>query len=572
MENTTTKKSNLSRFNLKVTITVCLFLITKHITFAQYSGFTSFGANITMSGPVAIVITGVNADFNTANLNTTVTQINASPNSSISLEGNWQNLGSTSPFAGSDGGFVTFNHPTATQSIGGISPTAFNNLVVLGTGTKFLAVNNTTVGGTSAKAGSLILGNGVINLNTNMLVVSNSSSLAIQSSTTGYIISETDAAINSSILRWMVGKSIGKYVYPFGVEGVQIPLSYDITSPMIDNASYVEMSTRKTTPDNKPWSSYVTSASFSVHNMFTPNTPNADGGLAEVIDRVYEVAPSAKNSSKITFAYRAIENTMTGANVSQIGARIWRTDLSTGTLPGAWYGDPLTDMVYGPTTAVTAPIGIGFVTTPELKEQMNQTWILTAKSAQQNTTTIANFIAECNNGKVRISWNSLKEIGTASFVIEGSLDGINYKEITRITPIGSMTASTSYSTEVGGNIYYTHYRILNFNSQGGVNILAVAPLTGFPCKENNNNFTILSKGTNRLSLYISSDKDGVADISVYNALGQLVEKFEKRPYKKGVAGEQFEENLKVVDGVYFVTVYSDGLLKDKAKILVTQIQ
>ena len=72
----------------------------------------------------------------------------------IDLSGNWIHNSANNCFSTS-AGTVIFNG--ANQTIGGTNPTTFNNLTLIGTGTKTLNVNTTVGGAYVGPAGILVL-------------------------------------------------------------------------------------------------------------------------------------------------------------------------------------------------------------------------------------------------------------------------------------------------------------------------------------------------------------------------------------------------------------------------------
>ena len=196
-------------------------------------GLYNNGANIVFSGASQLYID----DVTNGNYFTTGTgSITASATSTITLLKNWTNNSSNNGFATPDGGGVVLAGNA--QNIGGSAATAFHNLSLAGNGIKTLAVNSTTVGGQAAFTGILSVGSSTLDLNGNRMDVTNSAVGAITRSS-GYIISETNAAVNPSIIRWYHRTVGGSKVYPFGVAGSYIPFTFNIVTPMTNAAAYV---------------------------------------------------------------------------------------------------------------------------------------------------------------------------------------------------------------------------------------------------------------------------------------------------------------------------------------------
>src|SRR5258706_505051 len=150
---------------------------------------------------------------------------------------------------------------------------------------------------------------GELNLNQFVLTALSNNTGAINrngTTTLGYIKSESNLAVNPSIVQWNLGTSNGAYVIPFGVSSTEfIPLTFQKTA----GNSNIRFSTRATsTTANTPWAG--ASSVAAVANM---NRYGGDSSVTSVIDRWWDItAMSGYNSvtANVTFSYRAAENTL----------------------------------------------------------------------------------------------------------------------------------------------------------------------------------------------------------------------------------------------------------------------
>lgn len=136
---------------------------------------------------------------------------------------------------------------------------------------------------------------GILNLNSNLIVLNNSSTSAL-SYNSGYILSETNQ--NYGIFRWVIGENIGSYNIPFGSgysDFFDLLVTFDVTNQAISTQGYVDFATYPTTAQNTPLPFDVSSLS--------------DYDALQTIDRFWLVEPVfAKNPEfDITFSYTATD-------------------------------------------------------------------------------------------------------------------------------------------------------------------------------------------------------------------------------------------------------------------------
>ncbi|HTF03223.1 MAG TPA: T9SS type A sorting domain-containing protein [Bacteroidia bacterium] len=396
------------------------------------------GAYIVMSGPAQIYIAGgTNGDYTSTGSGI----ISPSPNGIITLEGDWTRNGGFPGFT-MDAGTVVMNG--GAQSIGG-GTTIFNNLTLLGTGTKTLNTW-TEVGGMIINTGVLSLGTRPLNLNSYDLTLTNPAPGAI-TYTTGYVISETNVAVNLSRIVWKMGVSTGIHVFPFGtLGGVQIPLTFNKTSVSGDD---ITIATRPTlTSANTPWTTGVT-------HMFDP-TLAQDGADEAVIDRWWDMMSATPCTADVTFRYVGSENTLAVPyNTGNLGAQYW--DIS-----GGWLTD---NAVIGSAPAVLA--GVGAVTASGITVGFNLTpWVLSSALAPLPVELVG-FNSECNGNSVLLNWTTASEQNNNYFTVERSEDGVNFRSIGTISGAGNSSQLLNYSfTDTEPTTGTTYYRLRQTDYDG----------------------------------------------------------------------------------------------------------
>ncbi|MBA2610339.1 MAG: T9SS type A sorting domain-containing protein [Bacteroidetes bacterium] len=388
-------------------------------SFAQ--GIINNGGSIVFSGAAHIYVAGgTNGNY----LSQAGGIVYPSPTGNIWIEGDWTNNSANTGFFSDDG---TVNMNGANESINGTNSTTFNNLTLLGSGVKTQNLN-TNVGGVVTTNGVLSVGNVIYDLNSNILTITNPVAAAVTFGA-GYILSETNAAVNPSIMRWNMAANVGAHVYPFGVAGTQIPFTFNKTTAGISN---IDVSTRATAAsDNVPWAgaSNVGGVTF----FYCPNNAMAGNPCAtnSVIDRWWDITPSAAVTANCTFSYRGSENTLNVPyNTGNIGAQWW-----DGT---AWN---LNNATTGSAAAVLA--GVGSVTAPGLNQFCP--YVLSSVAIPLPIDLI-DFSAMCDGeNNVVLNWSSASEKNSAYFDIMNSKDGFTFTKIASVSSKGNSAAINHYS-------------------------------------------------------------------------------------------------------------------------------
>lgn len=515
-------------------------------------GLYNNGANIVFSGASQMYID----DVTNGNYYTTGTgSITASSSSTITLLKNWTNNSSNNGFATPDGGGVVLAGNA--QSIGGSAPTAFYNLTLAGNGVKTLAVNSTTVGGQATFTGVLSVGTSTLDLNANRLDVTNSAAGAITRSS-GYIISETNAALNPSIIRWYHRTVGGSKIYPFGVAGSYIPFTFNITSVMTNTTAYIDVSTRATAAaNNLPW----TSASNlggpltpigAVTQMFSPNGNFPDGSDEVVVDRWWDITNSHPVTGDITFSYRGVENTLIAPyNIGFIGPQYWN---GTG-----WVSD---NLIIGTGAAIVSGAAVGSVSA--LGVSTFCPWVLSAKLSPLPVE-LVNFDAKCVNNSILLEWCTSSEKNNSYFTIDQSVDGINYTPIGNIFAISNSNEKNCYQFTAQSLADLNYFKLAQ-TDQSGVKTTSKI-ITAASCDNLNSGIAIANDGTKEVGVILNSSTDQILELQVHNTLGQLVETHSINAVK---GFNNIRTNLDhVSNAIYYVSVFNTTEKLISKKIIVS---
>jgi len=162
-------------------------------------------------------------------------------NYSLDINGSWSNTSTNANSFQEKSGIVSFSGTEPSQTITNTNGETYYNLKLNKTSGDLILNDNATV------LNVLTLTDGPLDLNSNMLTISNSLSTAIVV-TSGYIVSaQTD---NSSKVKWNIASTTGAHTFPFGdTSGNYIPFMLNLTSGNIGN---VTLSTYHTNFNNTP--------------------------------------------------------------------------------------------------------------------------------------------------------------------------------------------------------------------------------------------------------------------------------------------------------------------------------
>lgn len=487
--------------------------ISLFIAFAGNSqGLINNGARIVMNGATSnIYINGVNGNYLSLN-NGRIDPLVNGP--TITLLGNWTNNSGNAGF-GFNGSRVVF--AGGNQSINGTSTTQFYDVTLLGTGTKTLNCFTVVGGFGPTTNGVLDLGARPLNLNGFDLWVYNATAGAI-TSTTGYIQSETNVALNPSRVRWFIATTTGARVIPFGVAGTQIPFTVNTTTAMPSASSNFLVSTRATAVSaNTPWASTVT-------HMYSPNL-GQDGSDEAVIDRWWEITYSDAATATMTFSYRGVENTMqVPYNTGNIGAQWWAA---------AWLPN---NANVGSAPAVTA--GVGSVTATGLTFAANayMPMILSSLSAPLPIELVS-FKSNCENDKQKLHWLTASEMNNDFFTIERSEDGINFRDIGTVNGNGTTTHVHQYSFIDPQPVLSTSYyrlRQTDYNGQTSASSIIVAEACG-----TNTEFTDAFSTEGGITILLNNSAGSTYKAELFDAQGRLIV---AQNFESGIGANRFALN------------------------------
>lgn len=329
----------------------------------------------------------------------------------LAITGNWTNDGS---FINSAGTTVTFQGGMP-QKIGGTASTAFYNLKInLSSSSNQVALEaNTTV------SNLLILMNGGLDLNGNILSVTNPLTSSVSRTAPAYIKCEKDSFPYGELKR-TVNNNTGAYLYPFGKSAAAadyIPFVFNIQVAGSDTGT-VAVSTYATSASNIPYPSGVT-------ELNTGNTDNSDN----VVDRfwIIDAAGYSENPrAALTFTYSDSEVPVNGED-ALCGQR-WN---------GSTWEEPGVCSPGGqiPNSSANTVIVSGVTNFA--------TWAL-SRAASPLPVIFLNFEARPEGENINLFWSTATELNNDYFIIERGENSLYFRSIGKINGAGNSSAVTNY--------------------------------------------------------------------------------------------------------------------------------
>lgn len=460
----------------------------------------------------------------------------------IDISGHWTHNAANNCF-GISAGLVIING--GNQNIGGTNPTAFNNLTLVGTGTKTLLQDITVGGAYALPAGILSVGARYLDLNSRTLTLSNSAPVAITRST-GFIISETPPVPGYGSIRWNMGVSPAgsNYTFPFGnlATNDYIPLNFNITTAGI-GAGYVKIATYPTNtapnPNNRPLPTGLTA----LINNFGADNSN------KVVDRYFIFDVQGYTSAPVStmvFPYRDSEWS-TGTNaITESNLQMQRLNNGTqwtqppfGTVNTVNNNVTVTGQSnYSPIWTIvdlTSPLPVTFLTVSATLNEENQTDVYWETATENNS----------DNFEVQKSID-LKSFETFAVIESYHFSNTlkNYRAVDK-SPYKGITYYRIKQNDYNGDYIYSDVVAVQLNNRGNFTVSVYPnPTKGFA--------TIQLNGR-------EANWDHCT-LTVNNTLGEKITEFELSTIKISENTFRFI-NTSLAPGIYYLGI------RDKKKQL-----
>lgn len=374
----------------------------------------------------------------------------------------------------------------------------------------------------------LNLQQGELNLNNYKVTVESGSSSAIIRSS-GYLKSETNAAINNGIVRWE-NMSASTYTFPFGFNSsTYLPVIFASAS-----SGTMEVSTRRTAmTNNTPWTGLSHVAP--VTNMYQDYV---DVSVPNVIDRWWVINAPGMNGS-LTLTYAGVENTTDPA-------------LRTGLFSIQGWNGMQWLPPQGSGTGITS--GTGTVTASSFSDFLP---IVIVSTPSPLPVQLISFHAKRLNYVVETEWVTASEKNNSHFLIERSVDGKKFESIGRVKGAGNSTVMNQYrftdDKPLNGTSYY---RLKQFDFDGKFSYSKIEKVE-FEGNQGMNEIEVLSLEPNpfqeTLNAVYNLPADGETLIRIMDAKGKTV--FSENEFRNSGANQfSFNEGFKLKSGIYFLLI------------------
>jgi hypothetical protein len=369
---------------------------------------------------------------------------------------------------------------------------------------------------------------GELNLNNYKLTIESGSPSAMVR-TSGYLKSETNAAINNGIVRWE-NMSNGTYHFMFGVNSTTyIPVIFSSSTN-----GFMEVSTRRTTmTNNTPWTGLSHVAP--VTNM---NQNGVDVSVPNVIDRWWVIyAPGMSGS--LTLSYVGSENTTDPTlRTGLFSIQAWN---GLQWLPPAGSGNGITS-------------GVGTVTANSFSQFFP---IVLVSQPSPLPVQWLFFKASRLSYLVELEWATASEKNNSHFLVERSVDGKNFEILGRVNGAGNSTAMHQYrftdDQPLRGTSYY-RIRQVDFDGQHSFSKIEILKFEeGIAANEIEVNLIEPNPFNDYLNATFTLPADGETLIRIVDGKGKAV--YQKTEFlNAGVNQFSFENGNRIKSGIYFLLI------------------
>lgn len=168
---------------------------------------------------------------------------------------------------------------------------------------------------------------------------------------------------------------------------------------------------------------------------------------------------------------------------------------------------------------------------------------------------LLNFDAVPVSNFVKVSWTTTSELNNDYFLVQKSIDGINWSNIGNVKGAGNSEKLVKYNfndmNPVNGVQFY---RLQQFDINGEYEFTSVVAVR-FNANTNNETVTVYPNPAtgNTLNVNINSNEEGNATVSIINSLGQKVLEF------NSLTGTAFTFDINdLASGIYTVQVSSEA--------------
>ena len=408
-----------------------------------------------------------------------------------------------------------------------------------------MVINNTSATGVKinndlsiSSTGALTLTDGELILNGNKLTIYNTATAAVTGGkATSYIVSEMNAAVNTSIINWVMGSTTGAHVYPFGVGGKYIPFTFNkLTAGDVD----ISVSTRSTGSNNTPFAGASDVAA--VVNLNSPDL-GAAAASSTVMDRWWDVIKSGPVTADITFTYKGSENTMLAKyQTKDVQMQHWNGE--------AW------EAPVGSGTGVT---GAGTGTVTLLGVSAFSPWVAMSgggSGARPLPIELLSFTGTNDGAMNTLEWATASETNNNYFTLEKSADQRSFEAFAKVDGQGNSTTIRRYAAvDETPYVGYTYYRLKQTDFDGKYTYSKIIAMQSKSVSVTRVSDVRPNPTNDKLSFDFDTELDGNVNIRIYDYAGKVV-LYDTQPVKSGKT-LLTSELTRLSNGMYFIQVFFD---------------
>lgn len=317
------------------------------------------------------------------------------------------------------------------------------------------------------------------------------------------------------VVQWNDVNTIGTYMVPFAAtDGTTIPFTYEITN--ITGTGNINFNSHETSDDNLPLPTGVT------HLTDDYGTDNS----LSVIDRYWIIDPDGYvDDPDGNFIFTYAESDLIGNFVTEVNLTAQRFNDND----NLWL-----DWLYAPTANTTSNTVSIVVANP--LDHYN-VWTL-ADINDPLPIKLIRFVVDCEIGYV--TWVTATETNTSHYIIQGSDDAYDWKDIDSVEAAGNSNQLLTYTRKVDP---YEYYRLHQFDLDGGNEYSDVI----YGC--------IDTEGFNEVKLYPSVNDgrffithNSIYQIDILDMLGNLI-------FSERTTQNYFD--LDISNGKYIVRMWNE---------------
>jgi hypothetical protein len=180
---------------------------------------------------------------------------------------------------------------------------------------------------------------------------------------------------------------------------------------------------------------------------------------------------------------------------------------------------------------------------------------------------LIDFSANCLSNGVEVNWSTASEVNNDYFLIERSLNGIDYDELTKVTANNNSSSIKNYSYNCSENANeLTYYRLSQVDKNGLTTIFKAIDIQ---CKNHLSDQFIIypNPAKSEINLRINADsKSDNTSIVIQNIFGGIILEF-KTNMVLGL--NSYSIPLNISAGTYYINLVSDNSSPISQKLIIT---